>query len=166
MNGPVHEINTVKHLFSNFLEDVSEYERAKDYWLQLWRQIDERHGRRRGWRQPWFSSGTMADGEELHDGNPIFSAYSPVTGRGIRVIQHPPASSELEFDYWLDTFGGKLGEPGVIRELVISLRLSDEAARRALELLAEWCSTGKVPYSLHVPSVAVSNVPDDGSRCR
>lgn len=110
----------VKHLFPKFLEDLSEYERAEDYWLRLWRQIDDRHGRRRGWRQPWLSNGTMGNGERLRDGNPIFSAYSPVTGCGIRVIQYPTTSSAVEFGYWLDTFGGKLGEPGVIRELVIS----------------------------------------------
>ena len=110
----------VKHLFPKFLDDLSDYRRAEDYWLDLWRQVDEHCGRLRGWRQPWLYNGTLGNGEKLRDGNPIFSAYSPVTGCGIRVIQYPPASREVEFDYWLDTFGGKLGEPGVIRELVIS----------------------------------------------
>ena len=78
---------------------------------------------------------------------PIFSAYSPTRRCGIRVIQYPPTSKRLELDYWLDTFGGELGEPETIRELVIACSLSDEAATRASELMEMWCMQEEIVES-------------------
>ena len=57
---------------------------------------------------------------EILDGNPIFSAYSPTTRRGIRVIQHLPTTDEIGISYWLDTLGDPLTDPENIRELVIA----------------------------------------------
>lgn len=72
------------------------------------------------------------------DGNPIFSAWSPRERKGIRVIQYAPTSGGLEFDHWLDTFGGRLGDPDTVRTLTIACALSEEAAQRALELMNAW----------------------------
>ena len=104
------------------------------------------------WRHPWLSSGVVA-GEELRDGNPIFSAYSPENRYGIRVIQYPPESDRLELDWWLDTFGGPATDPQAIRELVIACALSEEASRRAFELMKEWCVRGEITERYDQPFV-------------
>ena len=129
-------MSIVSHLFVKFLDDSSEYDRARAYWVDLWEKIAP--WRRHGWQQPWLSSGVVG-GQELRDGDPIFSAFSPTRLCGIRVIQYPPESPSLEFDSWLETFGGELGRPGVIRELVIACALSEEGAEQARELMAQWC---------------------------
>jgi hypothetical protein len=152
----------VTHIFPNVLQDSREYEKATAYWVDLWNRVDEYH--RQSWRHPWVSSGVVA-GEELRDGNPIFSTYSPERRYGIRVIQYPPESDRLEFDWWLDTFGGSATDPRAIRELVIACALSDESSERALELMQEWCSTGKIAVRYPRPLVfdcayrAVSPIP-------
>jgi hypothetical protein len=140
----------VEHFFANFLADPSEYTRAEEHWVHLWSGVDELQRRMHGWRHPWLSSGTVA-GAELRDGNPIFSAYSPEKRYGIRVIQYPPEADRLEFDWWLDTFGGPPTDPQAIRELVIACALSEEASRRAFELMEEWCVRGEIAELHKVP---------------
>lgn len=142
----------VRHLFARFLEVPSEYEGAKTYWVNLWNRIDAWQRLQRDWRHPWLSSGVVA-GEELRDGNPIFSAYSPQTRYGIRIIQYPPESDRLEFDWWLDTFGGPATDPRAIRELVIACALSEEAARQASELVENWCLRGEISELYDQPLV-------------
>lgn len=127
----------VRYVFPHFLQDSSEYEKARSYWVDLWNRIDKRQRLQRDWRHPWLSSGVVA-GEELQDGNPIFSAFNPETRCGIRIIQYPPESDRVEFDWWLDTFGGPATDPHAIRELVIACALSEEAAERAMELMEKW----------------------------
>ena len=90
----------------------------------------------------------------VRDGNPIFSAYSPERRCGIRVIQYPPESDHLEFDWWLDTFGGPVTDPQAIRELVIACALSKEASRRAFELMEEWCIRGEITERYDQPFVS------------
>ena len=145
----------VQQLFARFLDDPLEYEEARNYWVNLWTQIDEWQRRQRGWRHPWLSSGVSA-GVELRDGNPIFSAYSSERRCGIRIVQYPPTSNRLELDYWLDTFGGELGDPGTYRELVIACALSEESGRRALELMEAW--------SLH-SEISERTIPYPSSTC-
>jgi hypothetical protein len=133
----------VRHLHSRFLKDAGEYRSAVAFWRALWEEISSTARSGRGWQHPWLFTGSDED-TVFMDGNPIFSAYSPMRLCGIRVIQYPPESPDLEFDYWLDTFGGRPGEPGVIRELVIACALSEEAAQRAQELMEQWCQFGEV----------------------
>ena len=134
------------------MQDSSEYKGASAYWVDLWNRIDEWQRLQRDWRQPWLSSGVVA-GEEFRDGNPIFSAYSPETRYGIRVIQYPPESDRLELDWWLDTFGGPATDPQAIRELVIACALSEEAASRAFELMKIWFLDGKIETRFERPLV-------------
>jgi len=151
----------VTHLYPKFLEDPSEYQEAMSFWRHLWSQVSPLEQRVRGWRWPWLFTGSAND-RVFMDGNPMFSAYSPTRRCGIRVIQYPPTSNQLEFDYWLDTFGGELGEPETIRELVIACALSEEAARRASELMEMWCSRGEIvesqPY-VRVIDYALTEIP-------
>jgi len=127
----------VRHLFPEFLEDATQYTKAVEYWVGLWEQIDLRLRARHEWRQPWLSS-NWQENPVFRDGNPIFSAYSPITQKGIRIIQHPPSSPNLEFEHWLDTFGGPLTDSEAIRELVIACALSEEASIYVLERMRDW----------------------------
>jgi hypothetical protein len=140
----------VNHIFPNFLQDSREYEKAVAHWVDLWNHVDEYH--RQSWRHPWLSSGVVA-GEELRDGNPIFSAYSLEKRYGIRIIQYPPESDRLEFDWWLDTFGGSATDPQAIGELVVACALSEEGSRRAFELMEEWCVGGQITERYDQPYV-------------
>ncbi len=133
----------VRHLHARFLEDASEYRSVVTFWRTLWEKVSPTTRTARGWQHPWLFTGSDED-TVFMDGNPIFSAYSPTRLRGIRVIQYPPESGDLEFDCWLDTFGGKLEEPGVIRELVIACALSEEAAQQARELMEQWCEREEI----------------------
>jgi hypothetical protein len=132
------------HLFPRFLEDRSEYRRAAAFWTQLWERIDLQGPSLRGWQHPWFA--VDLDGPpDLLDGNPIFSAVSPERRQGVRIIQYPPTSGELELEWWLDTFGGPADDPDAIHELVISCALSDKAAAKATELIRAWLDGGLSP---------------------
>jgi len=127
----------VRHLFSRFLVDSSEYRGAVQHWEDLWRKIDVRARTRGAWRSPWLSTKAV-DGTDFADGNPIFSAYSPDQKKAIRVIQFPPTTDRLQLDYWLDSFGGEVGGPQTTTELVISCALSDSASALAFSLMSAW----------------------------
>lgn len=124
----------VNTLFPRFLEDAGEYDRAERYWLDLWDQIDGFPRTHFGWRSPWLGTGSPS----ILDGNPIFSAWSPMLRRGIRVIQEEPVGPGLDIRAWLDTFGGDTPDPDRIHELVISCVLSEEPAHIARSLMEPW----------------------------
>ena len=102
------------------------YDRARASWAARW---EEAFGRRTiqvdGWTVPWVD-------ESWRDGNPIFSAWSPVLRRGVRVLHHDQADA---FTYWEDTFGEG---PDAVRELVIACALTEGSFVRARALWAEW----------------------------
>jgi hypothetical protein len=119
-----------------FLDDPQSYARARAYWVDLWERIDPVQRRRDHWETPWLSDG-FADGSPINDGNPIFSAVSRSNAKGIRIIQVPPEQDEV-WDFWLDTFGGLSGDPGIIDELVIYCALSQRTAVDAFSLMNSW----------------------------
>lgn len=132
----------IEHYYPTFLESVEEYARAVRYWIdQVWDRVDCWAREEHGWRQPWADIDWESH-EVFRDGNPIFSAYSQREQKAIRVIQHPPTRSDVEFEFWLDTFGGPPSDPRAIRELVISCALSDEVAERAYERMEAWVREG------------------------
>jgi len=122
------------HLFPNFLHDERIYAQAESFWVDLWNRVDGLDRHRNGWRQPWFQPLPPDVGE----GNPIFSAVSPVLRRGIRILQSEPTEKGVEYFAYPDTFGGAVFVPGVISEWVISCALSDEAAHYALSQIRQW----------------------------
>jgi hypothetical protein len=139
----------VKHLFSTFLEERDQYGKAVSYWVQLWEQVSPHLRMRDQWECPWG----IVDWEgkdAFMDGNPIFSAYSPPLQKAIRIIQHPPESEDLELEYWLDTYGGSLGDADAIEEIVVSCALSEEAAGHVLKLMQAWLQ-GSISISYPVP---------------
>jgi hypothetical protein len=130
------------YLFRNFLHDAGEYAQAESYWADLWDAVARETGQAGEWKHPWLQT-QFGDGTPFRDGNPIFSAVSIPRGLGVRVIQYEPESEEMELDCWVDTFGGD-GEPGAVRELVISCALAEETAASARDLIYSWMVTGEV----------------------
>jgi hypothetical protein len=124
----------VNHRFENFLFDDREYRLSEEHWVRLWEHVDPPSRERFGWRQPWFQPLSR----DLGEGNPIFSACSPMLRRGIRVIQHAPTESGLEVQMWTDFFGGSSSDADRIEELVISCALSDLASDVVLTLREPW----------------------------
>ena len=124
----------VKNLFPSFLDDPEQYELSERYWQELWGRIDPAVRSNFEWSHPWLGTGSRS----IKDGNPIFSAYSPVLGRGIRVIQEEPVGPGLDIRAWLDTFGGDITDPDRIHELVIACALSDAASDVALPAMSAW----------------------------
>jgi len=142
----------VRYLCTRFLADAAVYEAAQARWRQLWERVVCAHPHEAEWQVPWFAP-EFANGTPMRDGNPIFTAVSPTLRRGVRVIQHEPATDQLEFDNWTDTFQGD--EP--IAELVISCALSEEAEERAYELMRRWITTGRVDREQAIGDTAKSD---------
>ena len=109
----------VRHLHARFLRGRERISQRRDVLEgHFGKEFPRPRGQPAAGSTPGFYGVRRRHG--FHGWKSHFSAYSPTRLRGIRVIQYPPESGDLEFDCWLDTFGGKLGEPGVIRELVIA----------------------------------------------
>ena len=130
------------YLHIDFLKNDRAYALAERYWIDLWHRIDRTSREAHGWRHPWFAPLPR----ELSEGNPIFSAASPMLRRGIRVIQSEPTEPGLEIVAYPDTFGGSIDDPSRIHELVISCALSDAAADCALGLMTPWVVGESIPF--------------------
>ena len=124
----------IHHLYAKFLTDPWIYREAEAYWLKIWESIDPSVRGAYQWTTPWVHTGSP----EILDGNPIFSAVSRTLARGIRIIQHEPTSGDLEIQAWPNRFGGNVGDPESIHELVIACALSDSAAAHAGLLMDQW----------------------------
>lgn len=144
----------VTHLFPDLLHDAQQYERAVRHWVELWNSIGALPKQLYDWRHPWLNAHT-ADGSMLMDGNPMFSAVSLPLKRAIRIIQHEPTSDHVEFELWLDTFGGTATDPGAICELVMACALSDVASVRAFEAMDAWIHDG--PMELRREQIAAGD---------
>jgi hypothetical protein len=148
----------VQHLFPTFLESREEYAQAVQHWVDLWNQMNVRE--RDSWRHPWMGN-DWENHDVFMDGNPIFTAHTPVFQKGTRIIQYPPTCSHIEFNCWLDTFGGPLTDPDAIQELVISCALSEEASLLAFQLMEAWIVGGvtfrrEEPLGIGYPVIAPS----------
>jgi len=121
-------------LFPSFLRDESEYAGAESHWRDQWNSISEFERTVKGWKAGWFPP------QPFKDANPIFSAVSEKDRKGLRIVQYESTSSNVEFDFWLDSFGGDAASPGAIRELVIACALSVESSQLAVERMASWVS--------------------------
>jgi len=132
----------IDHLYSDFLKDPKQYYLSEDYWQRLWQNICYQDRSRFGWQQPWFQPLQP----RLGQGNPIFSAFSPLLRRGIRVIQHEPTRQTLEIQAWPDSFGGPITDPESIKELVIACALSDLAVGVAMDLMQPWVANRPISF--------------------
>lgn len=136
-----------EYLYSGFLKDPGLYSLSEHYWQGLWQSISDQDRFRYGWQQPWFQPLPP----KLGQGNPIFSAISPVLRRGIRVIQHEPTSNSLEIQAWTDSFGGPVTDPASIKELVIACALSNLAAGVVLEMMKTWVVNRSISFCTPIP---------------
>ena len=134
----------INNIYPNFLRDEVEYGLAEDFWIKIWESTDVRDRMRYDWRHPWFEPLPAA----IAEGNPIFSAFSPKLKRGIRIIQDEPKDSGLSIFAYPDFFGGDFSDPRSIRELVISLVLSDISAKLALALIEPWIRGDSITFRL------------------
>jgi hypothetical protein len=125
----------VKYLFPNFLNDPHEYEQVEAVWHERWDDLVRRVGQEWLWKSPWLNT-HFADGTPCRDGNPIFSAVSPLRRLGVRVIQVEPSDNPRELHVWADTFAK--GEPEAIKELVITCVLTDQTLLDAVDLMKRW----------------------------
>jgi hypothetical protein len=132
----------IDHLYSDFLKDPKQYSLSEDYWQRLWQNISYQDRSRYGWQQPWFQPLPR----ELGQGNPIFSAFSPLLRRGIRVIQHEPTCQTMEIQAWPDSFGGPITNPESIKELVIACALSDLAGGVVMEMMQRWVANRSISF--------------------
>ena len=143
----------IDHIYANFLNDPMQYSLSESYWQTLWMGIHYQDRSRFGWQQPWFQPLPP----KLGQGNPIFSAVSPVLRRGIRVIQHEPTTESLEIQAWADSFGGLITDPESIKELVIACALSNLSAGVALEIIRPWVANR--PVSFRTPMLGAVALP-------
>jgi hypothetical protein len=132
-----------KYLFPNFLSNPAEYAQAEALWIERWKERRECVGDRDDWTTPWLST-EFADGTPCRDGNPIFSAFSPLRRRGIRVIQLEPSADPRDRDVWIDAFDKDGLEK--IDELVISCVLTRETLFDAMDMMSQWMDKGKIDF--------------------
>lgn len=130
------------HIYKNFLADVDEYRASERFWEDLWLRECPEASQRFKWSYPWVSTGSP----DCLDGNPIFSAYSPLLHRGIRIIQYEPTSRKLELQAWPDFVGGSCFDPDAIPELVISCALSTAVADWATQLIRPWVNGRTISF--------------------
>lgn len=119
-------------LYPNFLEDVSSYQAAADFWYEkldpLFREL--------GLNKQNYLNTTMVNGVPLQDGNPIYQAYFPELKKAVRIIQEEPLLP-ADFGSWVNVTEVDEEE---VEELVISLVLTEENVERAREEIMIWVS--------------------------
>jgi hypothetical protein len=134
----------VEYLFAHFLSDPREYAQAEALWCKHWDDLVHRLGQAWLWKTPWFNK-AFANGTPCRDGNPIFSAVSPLQRLGVRIIQIEPADNPRELYVWTDTFAK--GSPEAIDELVISCVLTHQTLLDAVDLMKRWITEKEVGFS-------------------
>ena len=117
-------------LYPDFLEDVSSYLAASDFWHAkldpLFREL--------GLNKQNYLNTTMVNGVALNDGNPIYQAYFPELKKAVRIIQEEPLLP-ADFGSWVNLTEVEEEE---VEELVISLVLTEENVERAREDVQGW----------------------------
>lgn len=135
----------LKSLYPDFLTDMDQYNKAVQYWKDLWGNASSHPPQFQGWRSPWINT-IFEDGTPMQDGNPIFSAICQTKQRGLRVIQFEPDDTTTNFHYSLAVSGsGDITDPEAITELVIACALTDANALLAQLLMNSWIS-GSLNY--------------------
>jgi hypothetical protein len=133
----------VKHLYEHFLDDVTEYAQAEDFWQKLWEEAIRRTGQENQWKTPWLNT-CCVDGSRLRDGDPIFSAWCPKRKRAVRISQHAPRRADLDLQVNISNFDPEFAN---IEALEVFCALSVEASERIYELIIPFVTTGAVSMS-------------------
>ena len=117
-------------LYPDFLEDISSYQAASDFWHAkldtLFREL--------GLSKQDYLNTTMVNGVALQDGNPIFQAYFPELKKAVRIIQEEPLLP-ADFGSWVNFTEVEEEE---LEELVIGLVLTEENVERTGVEIRAW----------------------------
>ena len=117
-------------LYPDFLEDISSYQAAADFWQArldpLFREL--------GLNKQDYLNTTMVNGVALQDGNPIYQAYFPELKKAVRIIQEEPLLP-ADFGSWVNVTEVEEEE---VEELVIGLVLTEKNVERAGVEILEW----------------------------
>lgn len=120
--------------FADYLSNDKSYSACVRFWSRLIRRAAQSAGQTDAWSR-WADK--YADGTSFpRDGNPIYAARSEELNRGLRVMQHPPATDSVEIVAWIKDYPAGYEVPE--SELVINLSLSEESAHRAEVLIRLW----------------------------
>ena len=120
-------------LYKNFLEKKVIYNQNESYWKRYVRKALEPKAIE---HESWLNT-EYANGTKIYDGNPIYSAKLQHK-KAIRIIQEEPESDTRQIAAWLEETEDE--HENKIEELVISLELTRDTRKLALELITEWAS--------------------------
>lgn len=134
-NKPIvlSETNITEYLHPELLRDPRAYAEAERFWQSVWEQVDPFRRLFLGWESPWLATDGL-------DGNPIFTAWSPIRRLGLRVIEFEPQRDSDNLQFWLDSFDAPL----TINELVIAVAPRRDDMPTLIELIEAWLS-GELP---------------------
>jgi hypothetical protein len=148
-------------LFADFQRDRNVYLQAIQFWRNLWDTVQPESMVE--WQTPWFAVAPA----DLQDGNPIFTAVSRSTRRGLRVIQLDLNEEQPPLQFWTSWFGGRTN-PDAVEELVIACKLTGAIVPLLKAIIQGWVQDGRVrlvhsrtavqSYQ-HESSVAVNTAP-------
>ncbi|MFD2720394.1 hypothetical protein ACFST9_16835 [Hymenobacter monticola] len=117
--------------YQDFLTNPQTYIEVQELWANEFKSIVE------GKSETWVSN-IFANGDDMMDGNPIFSVFLPDTKQAIRIIQLSSTRRRSSFVAWTNTFEDKGIESNSrdtkISELVIALKLSTATLRDTIIL--------------------------------
>lgn len=129
------------YLFPAFAKDSRVYEECVRSWENDLLAVERRLGQEGDWER-WISL-SHPDGSSIGPpGNPVWDGRSMRRDRAFRIEQRPPeddAPGEQSLLAWVREYGDEYERPRFPKEeLLISLVLTEETHRLALELLEAW----------------------------
>jgi hypothetical protein len=120
-------------LYKNFLVKKVIYNQNESYWKRYVKKaLEPKVIEHESWLKNQYANGT-----KIYDGNPIYSAKLQ-DGKAIRIIQEEPESETRQITAWMEETEDE--HENKIEELVISLELTRDTRKLALELIIVWAS--------------------------
>nr|MCU0391049.1 hypothetical protein [Thermoflexibacter sp.] len=119
------------HLFKDFLKNKEIYLENTIYWQTIIDKILLPHQIE---TEIWLET-SFANGEPFLDGNPIFHFIVKKQKKAVRIIQEEIENNKVAITAWINNTEFDEIE---INELVISLQLSEESKKIALDLIKTW----------------------------
>lgn len=120
-------------LYKNFLVKKKTYHQNESYWKRYVRKALEH----KAIEHEFWLKNEYANGTKIYDGNPIYSAKLQHR-KAIRIIQEEPESDTRQIAAWVKETEDE--HENKIEELVISLELTRDTRKLALELIIAWAS--------------------------
>jgi hypothetical protein len=120
-------------LYKNFLVKKVIYNQNESYWKRYVKKaLEPKVIEHESWLKNQYANGT-----KIYDGNPIYSAKLQ-DGKAIRIIQEEPESETRQITAWMEETEDE--HENKVEELVISLELTRDTRKLALELIIVWAS--------------------------